>query len=188
MANQKKKEKSVDVPPTGARNPDPMTDAPGSHPVETGVGAALGGAAAGAAAGAVGGPVGAVAGAIVGGAVAGGLLGKGVGELIDPTTENEWLDDYYKTTKTHPKGATRETYRPAYQYGIRSASEFSGKRFDDVEDDLRGGWDDEAMSWENARPAVRHAWDRWSTYDKKRAVGSTTSGSVCPPGTGDKKR
>jgi len=181
------KEKSVDVPPKGARNPDPITDAPGAHPVETGVGAALGGGAAGAAAGAVGGPVGAVAGAIVGGAVAGGLLGKGVGELIDPTTENAWLDDYYNTSKNHPKGVTRETYRPAYQYGIRSASEFSGRKFDDMEDDLRGGWDDEAMSWENARPAVRHAWDRWSTYDKQRAVGAA-SGSSCPPGSmGNKK-
>src|SRR5262245_12305894 len=99
MATPRKREKLADVPPTGDRNPDPLTSAPGAHPIETGVGAALGGAAAGAAAGAVGGPAGAVAGAIVGGAVAGGLLGKGVGELIDPTTENEWLDDLYSRTK-----------------------------------------------------------------------------------------
>lgn len=173
MANEKRKEKSADLPPKGDRNPDPITNAAGAHPIETGVGAALGGAAAGAAAGAVGGPVGAVAGAIVGGAVAGGLLGKGVGELIDPTTENKWLDDYYNTTKNHPKGFTRDTYRPAYQYGIRSANEYTDREFDDVEDELRGGWDEDAMSWDNARPAVRHAWDRWSTYDKQRAIGTS---------------
>jgi len=48
----KNPEKTVDVPPHGDRNPDPITDAPGSHPVETGVGAAVAGAASGVAVGA----------------------------------------------------------------------------------------------------------------------------------------
>ena len=41
----KNPEKKVDVPPQGDRNPDPLTDAPGSHPIETGIGAAAAGAA-----------------------------------------------------------------------------------------------------------------------------------------------
>ena len=45
--------------PTEA-NRDPITDAPGAHPVGTGVGALLGGAAAGAGTGTVAGPVGTV--------------------------------------------------------------------------------------------------------------------------------
>ena len=61
-------------------NLDPITNAPGAHPVGTGVGA-MGGAAAGAAAGAFGGPVGAVVGGVVG-AVAGGLGGKAVAESV----------------------------------------------------------------------------------------------------------
>jgi uncharacterized protein (TIGR02271 family) len=69
----------------GSANLDPITGAPGAHPVGTGVGAAAGGIAAGAAAGSVAGPVGTVVGAAVG-AVAGGLAGKGVAENIDPTT------------------------------------------------------------------------------------------------------
>jgi uncharacterized protein (TIGR02271 family) len=69
-------------------NPDPITGAPGSHPVGTGVGAVAGGLAAGAAAGSVAGPVGTVAGAAVG-AVAGGLAGKGVAEAVEPTTHDE---------------------------------------------------------------------------------------------------
>jgi len=56
---------------------DPITGAPGSHPVGTGVGAAAGGVAAGAAVGAVAGPVGAVVGAAIG-AVVGGLAGKAI--------------------------------------------------------------------------------------------------------------
>ena len=38
-------------------NRDPITDAPGAHPIGTGIGA-TGGAVAGAAAGAIGGPIG----------------------------------------------------------------------------------------------------------------------------------
>src|SRR5262245_14757859 len=72
-------------------NRDPITGAPGAHPVGTGVGAA-GGAAAGAAIGAVtGGPVGAAIGVAVGG-IAGGLAGKGAAELANPTVE----DDYWR--------------------------------------------------------------------------------------------
>ena len=76
-------------------NPDPITGAPGSHPVGTGVGAALGGAAAGAAAASVAGPVGTVVGAAVG-AVVGGLAGKGVAEAIDPTVEDAYWRENFK--------------------------------------------------------------------------------------------
>ena len=67
-ATKKDKEKTVDLPPKGPRNTDPLSGAAGAHPIETGVGAALGGAGAGLAVGALGGPVGAVIGAAVGGA------------------------------------------------------------------------------------------------------------------------
>lgn len=36
-------EKAIDLPPYGSRNPDPITDTPGSHPIETGIGAVLAG-------------------------------------------------------------------------------------------------------------------------------------------------
>jgi hypothetical protein len=87
MATRHKRSvKSVDVPPRGHPNRDPITKAPGAHPVEVGVGTALAGAAAGLAAGTLAGPVGTVVGAVVGG-LAGGYGGKVVGEKIDPTIE-----------------------------------------------------------------------------------------------------
>ena len=96
-------EKTVDLPPHGPRNPDPITDVPGSHPIETGIGAVLGGAASGMAVGTLtAGPLGAVAGAIIGGAAAGGLAGKGIGELIDPTTEDNWIREYFGRKNTQP--------------------------------------------------------------------------------------
>ena len=66
-------------------NPDPITGAPGAHPVGVGLGATSGGTI-GAVVGVVGGPVGVAVGATVG-AVAGGLAGKGLAELADPTVE-----------------------------------------------------------------------------------------------------
>src|SRR5687768_14342558 len=123
--HNKDPEKTVDLPPKGSRNPDPITDAAGAHPIETGVGAAIGGAAGGMAVGALtGGPVGAVIGAIAGGAVVGGYAGKGVGELIDPTTEDNWLREYWdnrdEETKAIGVAKSHEDYRPAYRYGLSS--------------------------------------------------------------------
>lgn len=158
----KNREKKTDLPPKGDRNPDPITDAAGAHPIETGVGAALGGVAAGAAIGSVAGPVGTAIGAAVG-AVAGGLAGKAAGEYIDPTIEDEWLRDYAGTTKLK-KGETHETFRPAYQYGIEHAASREGTRFEEIEPELKSNWDsyrgDSHLGWDRARDAARDAWDR----------------------------
>ncbi len=108
----------MDLPPKGSRNADPITDAPGSHPIETGIGAAVAGAATGLAVGAVAGPVGAAVGAAVG-AVAGGLAGKGVGEVIDPTTQDNWLRDNFHSRPYVKKGESFDAYQHAYRYGGR---------------------------------------------------------------------
>jgi hypothetical protein len=188
---KKAKEKSVDLPPTGARNPDPLSGASGAHPIETGAGAAVGGAAAGLAIGALGGPVGAVIGGIVGGAVAGGLAGKGVGELIDPTLEDTWLREYHGTRTDRKADETHEHYRPAYRYGLSSYDRHAGKRFDDVETDLRSGWDQargtSTMGWDDARGAVRHAYDRMGTH-RSTACPTGIGSSAGRTDTGDTRR
>lgn len=180
-----KKEKKVDLPPTGPANRDPITGAPGAHPIETGIGAAVAGAASGLAIGAVGGPVGAVIGAAVGGAVLGGLAGKGVGELIDPTTEDTWLREYFGS-REHRDRDTHEHYRPAYRYGIASYHRYTDRRFDEVEPDLRSGWEsargESAMTWDEARDASRHAFDRMATYRP------TTTSSAGSAGAADARR
>src|SRR3954464_15387375 len=79
------------------QNPDPITGAPGAHPVGTGVGAAGGGAAGAAIGAAVSGPA-APIGGVVGagtGAVAGGLPVKGAAEAVNPTAEDAyWRENY----------------------------------------------------------------------------------------------
>ncbi|MDG3002921.1 YsnF/AvaK domain-containing protein [Paludisphaera mucosa] len=162
MATRKDPEKTVDVPPTGSRNPDPITDAPGSHPVETGVGAALGGIATGAAIGSVAGPVGTAVGAALG-AIAGGYAGKGVGELIDPTTEDNWLRESFPSRSYASKGETYDTYKPAYDYAGEHETRYAGKPYHEVESDLQQGWDKTKhaadLTWDKAKHAVKDVFD-----------------------------
>ena len=86
-------------------NPDPITGAPGAHPVGVGLGAAAGGIAGAIAASAavgtvVAGPVGTAVGAAVG-AIAGGLGGKAAAEHFDPTVL-ETAPAHDLRTDTHP--------------------------------------------------------------------------------------
>lgn len=142
-------------------NPDPITGEPGSHPVSTGVGAAVTGAAAGAAGGAAAGPVGAVAGAVIGG-VAGGYAGKAIGEQIDPTAEDAYWRENYRNRPYVDKGVEYDTYRPAYQYGWESRSQYQGRSFDEIEPELQKNWSSRhvKLDWQKARPAARDAWER----------------------------
>jgi hypothetical protein len=178
MASNKNREKTVDVPPKGSRNPDPITDAPGSHPIETGVGAAIGGAATGAAVASVAGPMGTAVGAAVG-AVAGGYAGKGVGELIDPTTEDNWLRDNFPSRPYVKEGQTFETYRPAYRYGAAAASRYQGRGFSELESDLERDWtgrsDRGGMAWQDARGAVEDAYNRTCQIRKQRQAASKSA-------------
>ncbi len=145
------------------RNPDPVTGAPGSHPVGAGVGAALGGAAAGAAAGTVAGPIGTVAGAIIGG-VAGGYAGKATAEHFDPTTEDAYWRDNYTTRDYYEEGTSYDDYAPAYRYGWESRQRYPDRRYDDVENDLERDWarakGNSRLGWEKAKYATRDAWHR----------------------------
>jgi hypothetical protein len=169
MATKTNPEKKVDLPPRGNRNADPITKAPGAHPIETGIGAAAVGAASGMAAGAVTGPVGAAVGAVVG-AVAGGYMGKGIGELIDPTTEDTWLRDNFESRPYVRKGDTFETYHPAYHYGAEAEAQYGEHEFDVLEPDLQHDWnsrDNQPMPWERARGAVKDSYER--TVELRRA-------------------
>jgi len=146
----------------GDANRDPISGAPGAHPVGTGVGAA-GGAAAGAAIGAVGGPVGALVGGAIG-AVAGGLAGKGAAEAINPTVEDAYWRENYSTRPYATADRGYEYYQPAYRYGWESRAKHGNKDFDSVAGDLQKGWDkargSSPMEWGEARTAVSDAWHR----------------------------
>jgi hypothetical protein len=173
MAPRTDPEKKVDLPPTGRRNADPITSAPGSHPIETGIGAAAVGAAGGMAAGAFAGPVGAALGAAVG-AVAGGYAGKGLGEMIDPTTDDQWLRENFESRPYVQEGDTFEKYQPAYRYGAEAESRYGTEKFDRIEGDLESKWHDRttspAMRWKHVRDAVKDSYERTAEIRRARNV------------------
>jgi len=145
-------------------NRDPITGAPGSHPVGTGVGAALGGAAAGAAAGTLAaGPIGTLVGSAAG-AIAGGLAGKAVAEHFDPTVEDAYWRDNFARESYYQKGMTYDDYQPAYRLGWESRGRYKGRAFDQVERDLAKDWESRRggskLSWDHGKHAARAAWDR----------------------------
>ena len=117
--NAKNFDSNVDTVREGSANLDPISGAPGAHPIGTGVGAVLGGAAAGAATGTVAGPVGTVIGAAVG-AIIGGLAGKGVAEAVDPTVEEAYWRDNFSSRPYVDSSASYDDYGPAYGYGVDS--------------------------------------------------------------------
>jgi Glycine zipper len=176
MAAKINPEKKVDVPPTGRRNADPITGAPGSHPVETGVGAAAVGAASGMAVGAFTGPVGAAVGAAVG-AVVGGFAGKGVGEMIDPTTDDTWLRDNFASRPYVQPGDTFEKYQPAYRYGGAAESRYGDDDFQSIEGELEHDWNSRSegpvLPWKHARDAVKDSYERTAQIRRARDVPET---------------
>lgn len=152
-----------ETPKTGEPNRDPITGAPGAHPVGVGAGAAAGGAAGAVAGTAVGGPVGAVIGGVAG-AIAGGLAGKGVAEMVDPTVETAYWQDTYVKQPYYVNGRDWSYYEPAYRTGWEGRTRYDGQSFEDAEDALEADYirysNNAGIPWDDVRPASRAAWDR----------------------------
>ena len=153
-------------------NKDPITGAPGAHPVGTGVGAAAAGAA-GAAIGAVGGPVGAAVG-LVAGSVIGGLAGKGVGEKVNPTEEDAYWRENHRT-QTFAGNRPYEEYAGAYRTGYEGYTKYGSNygTCDECDADLAADYDrnrgKSQMKWEEAKHAARAAWNRVSDRQRTQA-------------------
>jgi hypothetical protein len=143
-------------------NRDPISGAPGSHPVGTGVGA-TGGAVAGATIGAAGGPVGMVVGGAIG-AVVGGLAGHAVGEVVDPTAEDAHWRSTYENEPYRASGYGYEDYGPAYKLGYEGRSRYPGRTYSDAEADLASDWEaskgESRLAWQDAKHATRAAWHK----------------------------
>ncbi|HEX2651408.1 MAG TPA: hypothetical protein VHN19_15880 [Burkholderiales bacterium] len=144
-------------------NRDPLSGAPGAHPVGTGLGAAAGGMASGAAVGTVAGPIGTAVGAAVG-AVVGGLAGKAIGEAMDPTVEDAHWRKAYSKESYYQTGLSYDDYAPAYRAGYEGRAKNNDRKFEDVEPDLEASYNStkgaSKLGWEDARQASRAAWDR----------------------------
>lgn len=144
-------------------NRDPITGAPGSHPVATGIGTAEG-AATGAIFGSAVGPVGTLVGGVVG-AVVGGLVGHGAGEEANPTPDDIYWRESYVREPYYNSAYTYEDYAPAYRFGSQLRSRSGVQIWDEQQQlVLRDEWEasrgTSRMTWEEARSPSRAAWER----------------------------
>ncbi len=143
-------------------NRDPISGAPGAHPIGTGVGAAAG-ATAGAVVGSVAGPVGTVVGGAIG-AVVGGLGGKAAGEAVNPTAENAYWQENYKHEAYVNKDYDYNEYAPAYRTGYENRAKYADRTFDQAETDLRNDYErtkgNSRVAWDDAKHATKAAWHR----------------------------
>ncbi len=117
-------------------NLDPITSAPGVHPLDSGVGA-----------------------------VAGGLGGKAIAESVDPTAEETYWRENYIRESYYEAGRPFDDYAPAYRLGLYGLTQYEGS-FDEAESRLAADWDikreTSTLSWPQARSASRAAWERIS--------------------------
>lgn len=126
-------------------------------------GGAASGVATGVAIGAVtAGPLGAAVGGVIG-AVAGAAGGKALVEAIGPAADDDayWADAYVREPY-YRAGRDYSWYRPAYEHGWSGAARYDGS-YDEVETRLADDWlrtPGRTMNWDEARPAVRSAWER----------------------------
>lgn len=163
---------SSDVGNTASDARDTVNGGQGMSPntgrkVGEGVGG-VSGIAAGAAIGSLGGPVGTVIGAIAG-AVGGWWAGREVSDAATTYTENH--DEHYRNHFESQSGSARGRFksydqaRPLYQLGDVAAQNpnYKGKSFDQVEGDLKRGWnkdmENQYGSWNDVRGTVANAYD-----------------------------
>ena len=77
-------------------------------------------------------------------------------------------DTYYRShwDSTYASvGESYDDYAPAYSYGREVATMYRGRPWNDVEQDVRSGWESRDASsgestWERFKDAIRHGWNR----------------------------
>ena len=89
---------------------------------------------------------------------------KGATGTSDWMTEDTYWRSNFASRPYAQADRGYDYYRPGYRYGFESANRFQGRQWNEVEGDLRTGWDKfehrAQSTWENVKDAVRDAWDR----------------------------
>ena len=78
--------------------------------------------------------------------------------------DNWWRNNF--TSRPYATGRNYDDFRPAYQYGFEAGQHHLGRKWDEVESDLKSGWEKfegrrgAGSTWDSVRAAVRDAWHR----------------------------
>lgn len=86
------------------------------------------------------------------------------GQMLDWTTEEQYWRDNYATRPYVGANRDFDYWSPGYQYGYESGMKYQGKTWNDVETDIRTGWERfehrGETTWEQIKDAVRDGWNR----------------------------
>lgn len=103
-------------------------------------------------------------GSTVSGSANTGVTVERSGTSADWDAQDRYWRETYPSRPYYNRDTNYDTYQPAYRYGAESYSRHQGKRFDEVEADLRAGWErtkeKSRLTWERAKDAVRDAYER----------------------------
>jgi hypothetical protein len=129
------------------------------------------GVLAGAAVGSLAGPIGTIIGGIAG-AIGGWWSGRAISEAVEKLTEDDetYYRQHFHTTAEKPAIPPRErTYddvRPAYHLGHIAGMNpnYKGRQFEEIEEDLQRGWNDDVRNrygeWDAVRGFVEAGFNR----------------------------
>ena len=86
------------------------------------------------------------------------------GAMLDWTSEEDYWRKNYSNRPYAGQNRDFDYWKPAYRYGYDSANRYQGRRWDEVETDLRTGWNNYehrgTSTWEQIKDAVKDGWDR----------------------------
>jgi hypothetical protein len=86
--------------------------------------------------------------------------------------EERWWRDNYAKRPYVSRDRNFDYYRPGYQYGFESAQKHGTRSWNEVETDLRTGWDKYEYrgksNWEEIKESVRDAWEHLSGAEHER--------------------
>jgi len=99
-------------------------------------------------------------------AISTGTGGLAAGEDLDPVAEGDYWRENFRRRPYYQAEREFSEYEPAYRYGWERAglSEYRNRSFEEIEIDLRRGWEsseeERRPSWDEARQPARDAFER----------------------------
>ncbi len=103
--------------------------------------------------------------------------------------DNYWRSNY-RSRPYYNNNIDYTNVQPAYRYGFESYTRFSGRPYNEVESDLKSGWDkargNTGMYWSDVSGAVKDSYERLSTGIPSNSNSSTSGNNNYNTNTGIK--
>lgn len=83
---------------------------------------------------------------------------------VDAAAENDYWKNQYQREPYYQSGTGFDEYEPGYRTGYEGHGRYEGRRFDEVQDELRSDYEklkgQSRLGWEKVKEAARAAWNR----------------------------